>query len=294
VSPDRTGQRTAAWLPEAGSEAREWVDLALELCDAADRVSMAHFQRDLRIEAKPDRSFVTQADTQIERALRERIRAAYPDHGLVGEEYGEETSASGVRWFIDPIDGTHNFMRGIPVFATLLGLEVDGEMVVGAVSAPALGARWYAWQGGGAWALHANAAATSEAARSDAATSAATPPQRMQVSSVARLEDAQLLYSSPTDLAASGLVPGLQATLGRVWRERGFGDFWGYTLVAAGAAEGMIEAGMNSWDLAPMEVLLAEAGGQLTDLEGVPGIHGSGALASNGILHEELLRSLRG
>jgi histidinol-phosphatase len=270
-------------MPETGSEAREWVDLALELCDAADAVSMAHFQRDLHIETKPDRSFVTQADTQIERAIRERIRAAYPDHGLVGEEYGEETSASGVRWFIDPIDGTHNFMRGIPVFATLLGLEVDGEMVVGAVSAPALGSRWYAWQGGGAWALHATAAA-----------SAGTPPQRMHVSSVARLEDAQLLYSSPTDLAASGLAPGLQATLARVWRERGFGDFWGYTLVASGAAEGMVEAGMNSWDLAPMQVLLAEAGGRLTDLHGVPGIHGAGALASNGILHEELLRSLRG
>lgn len=280
TGPSATGPS----VPESGTPERGWLDLAFELCDDADGVSMAHFRHDLRIEAKPDRSFVTQADTQIEVAIRQRIRAAFPDHGLVGEEYGEETSASGFRWFIDPIDGTHNFMRGIPVFATLLALEHDSEIVLGVVSAPALGSRWYAWQGGGAWGI-------------DTATrgaGGAAAPRRLRVSGVRRLEDSQLLYSSPTDVTASGILPGFTATLQRVWRERGFGDFWGYTLVAEGAAEGMVEAGMKSWDLAPMKVLLTEAGGRLTDLDGVPTIHGAVAIGSNGLLHEDLLGSLRG
>jgi histidinol-phosphatase len=289
VSTDGSAPGATPWLPDASTPMRARLDLALELSDAADELSMSHFRRDLHIQSKPDRSFVTQADTQIERLIRERIRAAFPGHGLVGEEFGEERSESGFRWFIDPIDGTHNFMRGIPVFATLLALEHEGEIVLGVVSAPALGTRWYAWQGGGAWAI-----GLAGAARAAPLAAGSVRPRRLRASGVQRLEDAQLLYSSPTDLAGSGLLPGFTATLQRVWRERGFGDFWGYTLVAEGAAEGMVEAGMHSWDLAPMKVLLAEAGGLLTDLEGLPSIHGSGAVASNGILHEQLLRSLRG
>ena len=130
-------------------------DFAQAACDAADALALRHFRRDLEIMTKPDRSFVTVADQAIERLIRERILAAYPDHGLVGEEYGSEAGAARCRWYIDPIDGTHNFIRGVPLFGTLLALEVDGELQLGVISAPALRERWYARRGGGAWALGA-------------------------------------------------------------------------------------------------------------------------------------------
>ena len=136
-----------------GSEAelRGWLELALAMCDEADGMALAGFRRDLQISAKPDRSLVTQVDQAIERHLRERILAAHPDHGLIGEEEGETRPEAAVRWYLDPIDGTHNFIRGVPLFGTLLGISRDGEMQVGVVSAPALRQRWYAWRGGGAW-----------------------------------------------------------------------------------------------------------------------------------------------
>ena len=136
-------------MPEA--TLREWLAFALELCDAADEIALRHFRRDLDLERKPDRTFVTVADQGIERVIRERIRARYPDHGLVGEEYGTEDGEARTRWYIDPIDGTHNFIRGVPLFGTLLGIEHDGELQVGVISAPAMRERWYAHRGGGAW-----------------------------------------------------------------------------------------------------------------------------------------------
>ena len=262
-------------LPPKGTPARPWLDLALELCDVADAISMRHFRHDLHIETKPDRTFVTEADREIEMEVRRQIRIAFPEHGVIGEEFGEELPEAAFRWYLDPIDATNSFLRGIPVFATLIALEHDGEAVVGAVSAPALGTRWYAWAGGGAWAIDRGAAA-----------------RRLQVSGVSRIEDAQLLYSSPNDPATNARLPGLAATLRRAWRERGFGDFWGYALVAEGAAEGMVELGVHSWDLGPMLLLLEEAGGRLTDFEGRRTIHGRSAIASNGALHDELIRSL--
>jgi len=143
-----TGERP---VTEATLDA--WLVFALACCDAADAMALEHFRRDLVIETKPDRTFVTQADTAIERTIRGLISGAYPDHGLVGEEYGTEAGTGTVRWYIDPIDGTHNFMRGVPLFGTLLAVEADGELVVGVMSAPALGERWYARRGGGAWAV---------------------------------------------------------------------------------------------------------------------------------------------
>ena len=128
-----------------------WLGFAQAACDAADALALLHFRRDLEIMTKPDRSFVTVADQAIERLIRERILAAYPEHGLVGEEYGSEAGAARCRWYIDPIDGTHNFIRGVPLFGTLLALEVDGELQLGVISAPALRERWYARRGGGAW-----------------------------------------------------------------------------------------------------------------------------------------------
>ena len=258
-----------------------WLTFALASCDVADAIALEHFRRDLVIETKPDKTFVTQADTAIESAISERITAAYPEHGLVGEEYGIAEGSGTVRWYIDPIDGTHNFMRGVPLFGTLLAAEEDGELVVGVMSAPALGERWYARRGGGAWAV------TAIGPRAGVA-------RRIGVSRVATLGDAQLLYASPFEIEASGHAPGFDALVRSAWRDRGFGDFWGYALVAEGAAEAMIEVGPNSWDLAAPSVVVEEAGGRMTDLHGTRTIHGGTSLATNGILHDEIVRRLAG
>ena len=255
----------------------ELLTFALSLAGEADELAMAGFRRDVRVTAKPDRTLVTHIDEAIERALRSRIGATYPSHGLVGEEYGISDGDAPTRWFIDPIDGTHNFVRGVPLFGTLLAVEHAGEVQVGVMSAPALGERWYAARGGGAWAVRSG---ESEA------------PRRLRASAVSSIEDAQLFYGSGFDIERSGRAPGFQALRGAVWRERGFGDFWGYALVAEGAGEGMVEFGPKSWDLAAPLIVVEEAGGRLTDFEGRRTIDGGSVLASNGVLHEEFVRRL--
>jgi histidinol-phosphatase len=262
--------------PDAELDA--WLALAHAACDEADSIARSAFRRDLEISTKPDRTFVTQADTAIELAIRARILAAYPDHGLVGEEYGTEASDAPTRWYIDPIDGTHNFIRGVPLFGTLLAVERDGELQAAVLSAPALHERWWARRGGGAWARSADD----------------TEPRRIRVSRVASLADAQILYGSGHDIEASGRAPGFHDLLGDVWRERGFGDFWGYALLAEGAAEAMVEVDLSTWDAAAPMVLVEEAGGRATDLEGRRAIDSRTFLVSNGLLHDEVLRRLRG
>ncbi|HEY8988948.1 MAG TPA: inositol monophosphatase family protein, partial [Candidatus Limnocylindrales bacterium] len=178
---DQSGRFGPEWsaglrrAPEAELDA--WLEMAHAACDEADGIARQVFRRDLEISTKPDRTFVTQADTAIERAIRGRIKSAYPDHGLVGEEYGTEDGDATTRWYIDPIDGTHNFIRGVPLFGTLLAVERDGELQAAVLSAPALRERWWARRGGGAWAHSADEAA----------------PRRIHVSRVAALADAQLL-----------------------------------------------------------------------------------------------------
>ena len=140
---------SASFRRGSDAELRGWLDVAMEACDEADAIARGHFRRDLVIETKPDRSFVTQADKAIEQLIRERLHTAFPDHGMIGEEYGIEAGDASVRWYIDPIDGTHNFMRGVPLFGTLLGVERDGELQAGVMSAPALDERWWGWRGGG-------------------------------------------------------------------------------------------------------------------------------------------------
>jgi len=233
------------------AELRGWLDVALAACDEADAVARQHFRRDLQIETKPDRSFVTQADTAIERLIRARLIDAFPDHGLVGEEYGTESADASVRWYIDPIDGTHNFIRGVPLFGTLLAVERDGELQAGVMSAPALDERWWAWRAGGAWARNRG-----------------QPARRVHVSGVTSMAEAQVLYGSGRDIAASGRAPGFDAVLRAAWRERGFGDFWGYALLAEGA------------------------GGRATDFEGRRAIDSGTFLTSNGHLHETIRRRL--
>jgi histidinol-phosphatase len=269
--PDVSAAR--ARVPDA--TLRDWLALALDACDAADATALAHFRRDLVLERKPDRSFVTVADQGIERELRRRIKASFPDHGLVGEEYGTEDGDAPTRWYLDPIDGTHNFIRGVPLFGTLIGVEHEGELQVGVMSAPAMGERWYAWRGGGAWNRGLGGV-----------------ERRIRVSGVAAVEDAQLVYGSAHENVQSGLMPGFEALIAAAWRDRGFGDFWGYALVAEGAAEAMIETGMHPWDLAAPLVIIEEAGGMVSDVHGERRIDADSFVGSNGRLHEELLRRL--
>lgn len=257
------------------TDLRAWLGLGLSLCDAADEIALRWFRHDIQTTSKPDHSFVTEADQAIERLVRERIRAAHPDHGLVGEEYGVEDGEARIRWYIDPIDGTHNFIRGVPLFGTLLAVEVDGELQVGVLSAPALGERWHAARGLGAWAIGRDGTSRS-----------------VRTSEVTRIDDAQLVYGSRRENVASGLMPGFDATIDASWRDRGFGDFWGYALVAEGAAEAMIECGMHVWDVAAPLVLIEEAGGRVTDVTGARRIDAPSFVGSNGHLHDELLRRL--
>ena len=256
-------------------ELGRWLEVATAACDEADGLAMTHFRRDLTIDTKPDRTFVTQADTAIERLIRGRLSEAFPDHGLVGEEYGVEAGDASVRWYIDPIDGTHNFIRGVPLFGTLLAAERDGELQVGVLSAPALGERWWAYRGGGAWARERGG-----------------EPRRIRVSEVSRLEDSHLLYGSGRDIVESGMAPGFDDLHRASWRDRGFGDFWGYALIAEGAGEAMIEVGLKSWDAAAPTVLVEEAGGRVTSFAGTRDVEAGTIIASNGLLHDTVRERL--
>jgi histidinol-phosphatase len=218
---------------------------------------------------------VTQADTAIEERIRARLADVFPDHGLVGEEFGTEAADAAVRWYIDPIDGTHNYIRGVPLFGTLLAVERDGELQAAVLSAPALDERWWAHRGGGAWARNRGEA-----------------PRRIHVSGVTSLADAQVLYGSGRDIADSGRARGFEGLLREVWRERGFGDFWGYALLAEGAAEAMVEVDLSPWDAAAPTVLIEEAGGRVTDLDGRRRIDSGTFLATNGHLHDVIRERL--
>ena len=278
VQDPRFGPAWSASLRRAPeTELDAWLALAHAAADEADGIARSTFRRDLEISTKPDRTLVTQADTAIERVVRARIAAAYPDHGLVGEEYGTEAGAAPTRWYIDPIDGTHNFVRGVPLFATLIAIERDGELQAAVLSAPALRERWWARRGGGAWARGMDD----------------DEPRRVRVSGVATIEDAHVLYGSGGEIEASGQAPGFRGLLHDAWRERGFGDFWGYALLAEGAAEAMVEVGLSSWDAAAPLVLVEEAGGRATDFDGRRAIDAGTFAASNGMLHDEVLARLR-
>ncbi len=238
--------------------------LALDLAQAADAISLGRFRAgDLRVETKPDRTPVTDADRAVESALRARLADERPDDAILGEEEGSAGSAAR-RWLIDPIDGTRNYSRGIPVWATLIALAVDGVPEVGVVSAPALGRRWWAERGAGAFA----------------------DGRPIHVSAVAAVEDAVLSF--PLDR-------GLPEIAAHCWHARGFGDFWAHMLVAEGAVDGAIEAvGVKAWDIAAIQPIVEEAGGRLTDFDGGRRIDGGTAVVSNGLLHDALLASLSG
>jgi histidinol-phosphatase len=232
---------------------------------------MARFRAaDLVVETKPDLTPVTEADRAVEAMIRARLTDARPGDAVLGEELGA-TGTSGTssrRWIVDPIDGTKGYARGIPVWATLLALEVDAELVAGVVSAPALGARWWGARGVGA--------------RRDGT--------RVAVSQVARLEDAHLAYDSVDAFEAVGLDVEFLALARRCWRARGFGDFWSHMLVADGSIDIAIEVGgLAVWDLAAVKVVVEEAGGRCTDLRGDARIDTGDVISTNGVLHDEVV-----
>lgn len=246
---------------------------ALELADLADAISLARFRAtDLLVETKPDLTPVTEADREVERAIRERIAADRPGETVVGEEFGpdEDLGVAG-RWIIDPIDGTKNYVRGIPVWATLIALEREGELTLGVVSAPAMGEqRWWAVKGGGAFAGE----------------------RALSVSKIERVADAQVCYGGLGAWRRSGMLDGLLDLTRRSWRSRGYGDFWMHMLVAEGAADVAAELEVSVWDMAAVKVIVEEAGGILTDLTGRSTASGGSALSTNGLLHDEALTIL--
>jgi histidinol-phosphatase len=251
--------------------------VALRLADAADAITAARFlASDLVVDRKPDRSPVTDADTAVEDAMRDLLARERPDDEILGEERGG-TLGSGRTWVVDPIDGTKNFLRGMPAWATLIALVDDDAPIVGVVSAPALGRRWWASSGDGAW----------------CATPGLGEPRRLRVSAVGALEDA---YLSTTDLNMWTKYRTREQYLELVeacWESRAFGDFWQYCLVAEGAVDIGTDPIANAWDLAAVQVLVTEAGGRFTDLDGKPGFEHGTALATNGALHDAALALLR-
>lgn len=256
------------------------LELALHLADLADAISTKRFLAvDLYVETKPDLTPVSDADRAIEEEIRKVLAHLRPDDEIVGEEFGSG-NRSGRHWVIDPIDGTKNFVRGVPVWATLIALMDGDDVLTGVVSAPALFRRWYASKGEGAYVHVLNHQA-----------------RRIKVSRISRLEDASLsisTFASPTtgnrNDGWGSLHSGLLNLAEKVWRTRGYGDFWSHLLVAEGAVDCALEPKLALWDMAPLAIILKEAGGRFTDFRGVDGPNGKNGVSSNGLLHEEILR----
>ena len=252
--------------------------LALSLADAADALALPRFEaHDFAVESKPDLTPVTEVDRAVEQLVSQRLADERPDDALLGEEFGSRGSEGGRRWIIDPIDGTKNFVRGVPVWATLIGLYDGEEALVGVVSAPALGLRWWASAGGGAF----------RSVRGGQA-------QRLGVSRVGDLADASVSYSSLSGWQERGLRDGLLGLFDDVWRTRAYGDFWSYMMVAEGVVEIAAEPELELYDMAALVPIVTEAGGTFTGLDGRSGPFGGDAIASNGLLHEAARTRLNG
>ena len=234
------------------------------LADAADAITLTHFRSlDLHVETKPDLTPVSEADRAAEEAVRALVAASGRGEGVLGEELGDD--GGDMKWIVDPIDGTKNYVRGVPVWATLLALQQEGEVVVGLVSAPALGCRWWAVRGEGAFANG----------------------ERCRVSAVARLEDGAVSTTS-----ARGMPAGWRTVVERAWSNRGLGDFWQHCLVAEGALDAACDSVLQLWDFAAIQLLVEEAGGRCTTYAGGPPAPGASFLATNGRLHDEVVSLL--
>ena len=251
--------------------ASEDLALALELADMADAITMARFRAsDLRVDTKPDASPVTDADRAVEEMVREQLARARPGHGVLGEEGGVSGGAEW-RWIIDPIDGTKNFARGVPVWGTLISLQHAGEETCAVVSAPALRRRWWAARGAGAMGVG----------------------DTLRVSSVTALDEATLSFTDVRDFARHGWAAGFDALAARVRITRGFGDFWSHMLVAEGVIDCGVEPVVNEWDVSAARLIVREAGGRMTDFAGVDHARGGNVVTSNGHIHDAVLACLQ-
>jgi histidinol-phosphatase len=247
--------------------------LALELADVSDAITMPRFRaHDLQVATKPDLTPVSEADEAVERAISSRL-ASLPEHGVLGEEFGTSGAESAAyRWIIDPIDGTKNYVRGVPIWATLIGLEHNGEMVVGVVSAPALGSRWWAGRSLGAF----------------------RNGERIQSSKVATLDDAQISFAwdSARRFHADGIGNKMMALSERCWRTRGLGDFWQHMLVAEGAFDISIDPIVSLWDVAALVPIVDESGARWTTVDGRRDLAGESFVCTNGVLHDTVVEAL--
>jgi histidinol-phosphatase len=251
---------------------RNRYERAVEAARAAGQLALRYFDGSFTVEWKSDLSPVTVADREAEQLLRQKLLGAFPDDGFLGEEFGDTPGSSGFRWIIDPIDGTRSFVRGIPLWATLVGLEYRDEQIAGVAEVPALGDTYRALRGDGTY-------------RND---------RRVHVSEVADLSQSLIFYSSLSWFIKAGRQDVFLELTRRTDRTRGFGDFYGFVLVAQGSGELMVEHGVHAWDVAAIKPIVEEAGGRFSDWDGGTGIHRPDVLVSNGRLHDEALAVLRG
>jgi len=250
------------------------LDLALRLADAADAETLRRFDAaDLQVSTKADRSHVTDADLAAERAMRAMLAVERPDDGIFGEEFGAEGDTHR-QWIIDPIDGTANFLRGVPLWGTMICLARDGIPNLGVVSMPALGRRWWGATGLGAW------------------TGPADEPRRLHVSAVDTLDDASVSFQSIAQWSDAGRLPELLAVAGRVRRDRAYGDVYSYMLLAEGRIDMVAEFDVKEYDIAAAVPIVREAGGRMTAFDGSESISDLSALATNGVLHDPFLTLL--
>jgi histidinol-phosphatase len=262
------------------------LEFALTLADIADEISLARYRAlDLVITTKPDKSPVTDADKSVETAISSAIHGKYPNDGIVGEEFGTSGSR-GSRdryWVIDPIDGTKNFLRGVPTWATLIALVENENVVASVVSSPALYRRWYASVGGGAFVTEGASSAGSPGETKSV-------PRKLAVSKVSQISDASIAYSDFQGWGARRT--NFEKLLDGAWRTRGLGDFWSHMLVAEGAVDVAIEPSLALWDMAALDLIVREAGGKFSSLDGVDGPFGPNAISSNGALHSAIVAAL--
>jgi histidinol-phosphatase len=248
------------------------LEAAILAARAAGEIALRSFRTGLAVERKADRSPVTEADRAAERKIVELLRERFPDYGFLGEEFGEAEGKARARWIIDPIDGTKSYVRGIPFFATLIGLEEDGEITLGVVHAPATGELVYASRGKGAF---------------------DETGERLHVSEVDALTLAMVSFGGMAIFQKEGWWDAFGEIVSRSARQRGFGDYLGSVMVARGWSEAMLELDVKPWDLAPLKILVEEAGGRFTDFAGRASIYGGSAVVTNGRIHDEILEVLR-
>lgn len=263
-------------LPGLEGEYQDDLRVAWELANIADSITMDRFEADnLKVKAKPDLTPVSDADLAVERAIRTYLNDHCPTDDIVGEEFGGNADYDGRQWVIDPIDGTKNFVRRVPTWATLIALMVDGIPRMCVISAPALQRRWWAAEGAGAYRCSAN-----------------SPAKQIHVSEVSELRHASISFSSLIGWKRKNLMDNFINMMNYSWRMRGYGDFFSYCLMAEGAVDVAAEPEVCLWDLAALDILVREAGGRFSSLDGRPGPHSGEAVATNALLHDQVLRAI--